>query len=357
MKSTIYLLTGAAGFLGSNICKALITQKKQVRALALQGDPAVKMLPAGIEIVYGDLLDNISLEKFFDVPQQTEIRVIHCASMVTVDPNYNAKVYAVNVEGTQNIIEHCIKSKAAKLVYISSTSAIPELPKGSPIKEVSKFDPNSVVGCYGKSKALATQAVMDAVVNRDLDASIVFPSGICGPNDYANGYYSSFITEYANGEMPAGISGSFNAVDARDLADAIITCTQKGRAGEGYIMGNELVGIGDIFKMVSRLTGCKEVKTILPIPVAKVLSAVMSFVSKLTGKPPMLTSYAIYNLDRNNAFDSKKAAKELGYKTRPFEESINDTILWLAEEGKLKHSEEAKQHCLTPCSNIITNHQ
>lgn len=304
------------------------------------------MIPEGIEIVFGDLLDNTSLEQFFDVPEETEIRVIHCASMVTVDPNYNAKVYAVNVDGTKNIIRHCIENNVAKLVYISSTSAIPELPKGRPIKEVSQYDPDLVVGCYGKSKAMATQAVMAAVAESGLDASIVFPSGICGPNDYANGYYSSFITEYANGEMPAGISGSFNAVDARDLADAIITCTQKGRAGEGYIMGNELVEIGDIFKMVSRLTGCKEVKTILSIPVATILSTLMGAISKVTGKPPMLTSYAIYNLDRNNAFDSGKAVSELGYKTRPFEDSVRDTILWLAKEGRLKNSKAAEQHIL-----------
>ena len=252
MEKTIYLLTGAAGFLGSNISRALIEQGKTVRALVLKGDPARDRVPSGAEIVMGDILDDRSLEEFFTVPNNIETIVIHCASMVTVSPEVNQKEYNINVLGTRNIVDKCIQYNVKKLVYISSTSVIPELPKGQKIREVSSFHPDSVIGYYGKTKAEATQAVLDAIHQRGLDASIVFPTGICGPNDYGNGYFTHFIMDCIKGNMPAGVAGSFNAVDVRDLADGIIACTQKGRQGEGYIMGNCIVGMREMFQIISK---------------------------------------------------------------------------------------------------------
>ncbi|MDF2985968.1 MAG: putative nucleoside-diphosphate-sugar epimerase [Eubacterium sp.] len=343
MKNTIYLLTGAAGYLGSNISRALIRENKKVRTLVLKGDPAIKYVPEEAEIVIGDLLDKKSLKEFFTVPKESEIIVIHCASMVTVSPEPNEKEYNINVNGTKNIIDECIKHNVKKLVYISSTSAIPELEKGRKISEVTSFNPDSVIGYYGKTKAEATQAVMDAVNKRGLDASIVFPSGICGPNDYANGYFTNFIIDCVNGKMPAGVAGSFNAVDVRDLAEGVIACAHNGHKGEGYIMGNCIVGMSEMFQIISKYAGCSEVKTILPIPVAKFLAAIMSVISKINKKPALLTSFAIYNLDRNNEFDFSKAKRELGYKVRPFEETIRDSIAWLAKENKIKLAGVSKE--------------
>lgn len=122
----------------------------------------------------------------------------------------------VNVDGTQNIIQLCLEHKECKkLVYCSSTGAIPELPKGQKIKEVAHFDKDKVVGCYSQSKALATQAVLDAVREKGLNACVVHPSGILGPEDFAVGETTGVVIQIINGEMPAGINGSFNLCDVR----------------------------------------------------------------------------------------------------------------------------------------------
>lgn len=94
---------------------------------------------------------------------------------------------------------------------------------------------------------------------------------------------------------------------------------------------------------ISRYTGCREVKTILPIPVAGFLAAIMSIVGKITKKPALLTSFAIYNLNRNNEFDSRKAEGELGYKVRPFDETIRDTAAWLADESRIEFAGASKE--------------
>lgn len=109
MNKTIYLVTGAAGFLGGTICRQLIDRGEMVRAFVLPNDPAEKFVPGEAEIVRGDLTDMASLEKFFTVPEGYESIVMHIASIVTVNPDYNQKVMDVNVGGTKNIIELCKK--------------------------------------------------------------------------------------------------------------------------------------------------------------------------------------------------------------------------------------------------------
>ncbi|WP_219219211.1 NAD-dependent epimerase/dehydratase family protein [Paenibacillus sp. S150] len=266
--NTLYLVTGVAGNLGSSVAARLLEENKAVRGLVLKGDPAALRVPEEVHVCVGDVTDKESLEPFFSAEQGTEVIVIHCAAIVTVSGDFNQKVYDVNVVGTKNIIAACLRHKVKKFIYVSSISAIPELPHGTPVREVDRYDPDKVVGYYGKTKAMASQAVMDAVQQHGIDASIVFPTGISGPDDYAYGPVASFIIEYVEGKMSAGVSGSFNAVDVRDLADAIVACCEKGRKGEGYILGNECVTMAEMFRLLSSLSGAKEVKLILPAPAA-----------------------------------------------------------------------------------------
>ena len=260
-----YLLTGAAGNLGQNVARELMKKNALVRALVLKGDQTAAHLPAGVEICEGDVLDTESLTRFFAVPEGTEAIVIHMAAIVTTYAEFNQKVYDININGTRNIVELCIRSNVKKLVYISSSSAIPELPKGVAITEVGHFDPELVEGFYAKTKAEATQIVLDAASNRALDASIVFPTALCGPEDYAKGHLTQLLIDSAKGRLPAGVSGGFDAVDVRDLARGVVLCAQKGRRGEGYILGNRFISVKEIFREVHEQTGVKEIKIMLPV--------------------------------------------------------------------------------------------
>lgn len=136
MDNKIYLITGAAGFLGSHVCDILLERGERIRALVLPGDKSAKWLDPKVEIVYGNLCDNSSMEEFFKVPTGVKSYLIHCASMVVVNPEFNHKVMDVNVKGTENIIELCLQHpELQKVVYVSSTGAIPELSKGQAVKE------------------------------------------------------------------------------------------------------------------------------------------------------------------------------------------------------------------------------
>ncbi|MCR5369098.1 MAG: NAD-dependent epimerase/dehydratase family protein [Clostridium sp.] len=249
-ENTIYLVTGAAGFLGSCVCRRLAERGCRVRGLVLPDDPAAKYLPEEVQ-------------KY----------------------------------------------------------------------EVDYFDETKVLGCYSMSKALASQEVLDACHHRGLNACIVHPSGIMGPGDYAAGEITQNLVNIINGELPAGIDGNFNLCDVRDLADGIIAAAEKGRSGECYILANEPVTFRDFCRMVTEESGGKKVIVFLPIFAADMMARMMEAGAKKTGEKPVMTTFSVYNLARNNVFDSGKAKEELGYKTRSYEETIHDQIQWLLAEG------------------------
>ena len=336
----VYLLTGAAGFLGSNICAQLLAEGKKVRALVLPNDKSVKFIPKEVEVVLGDLCDEASLEPFFAVPEGCTSVIIHCASMVTVDPGYSEKLMAVNVGGTRNIITKVLAHpECEKMVYVSSTGAIPERPHGTPITEVSQFtpcDPKKVVGAYSLSKATATQMVLDSVKVMGLKACVVHPSGILGPNDHALGETTRTVLQIIKGEMPMGMQGSFNLCDVRDLAAGTIAAIDKGRVGECYILANEPVTLKEMCEMIQREYTAKKISVYLPLGLADKIAQMLEKQAEKSGKKPLMTTFSVYNLARNNVFDYSKAKRELGYTTRSYQETIHDEVRWMIEEGLIE---------------------
>ena len=336
MSNRMYLVTGAAGFLGSTVLRKLVEREEKVRAFVLDGDKSAQYLPKEVEIVYGDLCSKDDLERFFKVDVETEVIVLHIASIVTVNPNYSQKVMDVNVGGTENILEMCKKHNVKKLVYCSSTGAIPEEEKGT-IRECEgtiPLDPERIKGCYSLSKAIATNLVLKAA-DEGLNACVVHPSGILGPEDFAMGETTKTLVDIINGQMPAGIDGSFNLCDVRDLADGVISAANKGKSGECYILGNEPVSFKDFTKLVSEESGCKQIKFFLPIAAANFLAKILEKKAEKSGEKPLMTTFSVYNLARNNRFDSSKAKKDLGYTTRSYRETIRDEVRWLKETGKI----------------------
>lgn len=327
-----YLLTGASGNLGGSIARELANRGADIRALVLPGDKAVRRIPAGIEIVEGDILNREDLRRFFDVPPGTETIVIHSAGIVSIAWKYVKPVYEVNVQGTQNIVDECIRSRVKRLVYISSVHAIPELPKGSTMREVTAFNPDEIIGFYGKTKAMASKIVMDAVKNDGLDAVLIFPTGLCGPYDYAVGHITQLMMDCLANRLPAGIKGGFDFVDVRDVAAGVVVACEKGVKGEGYILGNRYVPVREILDLVHEQAGVRHVKFMLPIWAARLLVPFFGLYYKIKRRLPVFTRYSIHTLTTNSAYSSDKAKKALGYKTRPFERTIADSLRWIREE-------------------------
>ena len=131
------------------------------------------------------------------------------------------------------------------------------------------------MGWYSKTKAMATQAVLDAVKKEGLNACVVHPSGILGPQDYAVGETTGTIIKIINGEMPIGMGGSFNLCDVRDLAAGCIAAADRGRKGECYILGNEEVTLKKMCELLDKDLHCGTCKFYLPLGLAKLLAKQM----------------------------------------------------------------------------------
>lgn len=156
-----YLITGATGFLGSAVVQLLLAHGCRVLALVKDRDPLIYTLPKHVAVFYGDLTDKESLRDFFAAGGD-DFCVLHCAGLISIASKPDEALYAVNVQGTRNIVDLCREFGASRLIYVSSVHAIPEKPAPETITEPDRFAPDEILGDYGKSKAMATALVLEA---------------------------------------------------------------------------------------------------------------------------------------------------------------------------------------------------
>ena len=326
MKKILYLITGANGHLGSCLVRKLLEDNKNVRGLYLANEN--NHIPDNVEVVMGNVLDKESLVPFFDCAGYDEVNLIHCAAIVSIESKTNPMIYKVNVEGTRNIMDLALENNINKVIYVSSVHALKEEEYPNITKETMDFNPDYVKGQYGKSKAIATNMVLE-YADRGLNVSIVHPSGILGPGDINrnNNSINSLIQMY-EGKIPVSLKGGYDFVDIRDVVEGIISCIEKGRKGECYILSGHYISIKDMLNEARKLNNKKPCNITIPSVLIKLITPIAEFVSiKLLKTKPLLTPYSFYVLQSNALFSNEKAKKELAYTTRDMSDTIRDTVL------------------------------
>ena len=333
MSDAIFIVTGAVGHLGSHIVQELLSQGKQVRALVLPNESCPEFIDKNRYLLReytGNVCDQTTLEPLFNAGPSEELVVIHCAGIVSISNKADQRVYEVNVKGTKNIIEVCKRFSVKRLVYISSVHAIPSLPHGQDMREVSSFDPDTVPGYYDKTKAIATQMVLDAVKD-GLDAVVVHPSGIIGPHGLPTGNMAQLITIHVRGRLPAAIHGGFDFVDVRDVANGVIAAAEKGQSGECYILSNRFVDLREMFDILSKVSARKRLRLYFPLWIVKAVTPFTELYYRLSHKTPIFTRYSLRTLSENGHFSHDKASRDLNYHTRSLQETLFDTAQWIKE--------------------------
>ena len=327
-----YLVTGATGFLGRAVADELVRRRAQVYALVLHDDPYINLLPKEVHTVIGDVCAENSLtDCFADADGRT--CVIHCAGIVSVASRPGPKLYQVNVGGTWRVLRQCMERNVGKMVYVSSVHAIPEKPKGCIIKEDCEFSPGLVDGDYAKSKAVATELVLNAA-ERGLNASIVLPSGIIGPGDIQGGSFTSMAKSFLSGRMPFAVRGGYDFVDVRDVANGILDCSESGEPGKGYILSGHYVTIRRMLQLVGKTAKLKYRPICLPLGLAKLAAPYYERRSLKDRKPLFYTPYSVSVLDSNGRFSHAAASERFAYQPRPMEETLRDMTVWLLEQRR-----------------------
>ena len=339
-ENTIYLVTGAAGHLGSTLCAKLHERGERVRALVLEGEDTSFLARTGAEIFVGNVLDPRSMEEFFSVPKDFGAVVLHCAGIVDIGGAQNPAVEAVNVEGTRNVMQMSRAANARKIVYVCSVHALCDLPKGRVKREVEEFCPDKVDGAYAKSKAEAANMVL-GMAREGLPAVAVFPSGIIGPYCGRGNHLVQLVKNYLNGKLPACVRGGYDFVDVRDVADGILAAADRGRVGESYILSGGYYEIPEMLALLREAAGGRKI-SVVPTWMAKMAAPLSEYIAKKRKRKPLFTAYSLRVLHENGRYSHDKATAELGYRPRELYETLKDTAQWLTETGEVKPK---KQKC------------
>lgn len=336
----IYLITGGFGHLGYNLVSMLLKTGDEIRVF--ENSETNIFAGTGVKLVAGDIRKKEDVERLFEgLSEYDGVFVIHCAGIVSIASKYDRTVYDVNVTGTENIVDASLAHKVSRFVYVSSVHAITEKKSGKLISEIPVYEPDKVFGLYAKTKAEASNYVLEAS-RRGLNASVVNPSGIIGPGDRKIGHTTRLIVDYLRKRLISGVRGGYDFVDVRDVCDGIIRCLENGSSGESYILSGRYVSVKELLDTLHELTGQKKIRSYLPMWFIKPLAPLAETYYKLMGTKPLFTRYSLYTLRSNGAFSHEKASKELGYLPRDFIETLRDTVLWLEKNRIVPAKHRAK---------------
>jgi dihydroflavonol-4-reductase len=327
------LVTGATGYLGVDLVQALLGQGRQVRALARSDAGAARLAATGAEIVRGDVTEPDSLPPAFAGVR----RVFHLAGVVGHRARDDERLRAVNVDGARNVLGACRSAGVERVVFTSSVAAMgPAATPGHPRDEGAWMldgDDGRPDFRYARTKAAGEQVALDAAAG-GLEVVVVNPGFVIGPGD-VHRVSSWAIEEYLRGNLRFTIDGGLSYVDGRDVVAGHLLAEERGQSGQRYILTNEEGNLShhDFFARVGRVTGTPRRQLHLPkgvlLPLLRAGTAVRL--------PLPLDADELASSSRWWFYTAAKARSELGFETRPLDDTIRDTADWLTADGYHRH--------------------
>ncbi len=320
------LVTGATGFVGAAVVRALIKTGVEVRVLARRDSDFSNLQPFKIDGAYGDLRDKESLRKALAGCGQ----LYHVAAHYALWARNPAIFYDVNVTGTKNLMEAARDVGTERIVYCSTIGAIGLPPGGGLGTEDTPVSLEQMAGHYKRSKYLAEQEVL-TLAKQGLPVVIVNPSAPVGEGDVKPTPTGQMIVEFMKGRMPAYIETGMNIVDVDDVAAGHLLAMQKGRIGERYILGTKNLMLRDIFEILSRLTGVPMPSVKLPRELILPLAYLNLAFSWATGIPPRIPLEGVKMAKYKMHYDCSKAIRELGIPQTPPEVALEKAVRWFRD--------------------------
>jgi len=320
------LVTGATGFIGGAVVRALVHRGIDVRVLARTGADLQNLQGLTVERVEGDLRDQASLRKSLAGCGQ----LYHVAAHYALWAKDPAIFYDVNVTGTKTLLEAAREVGTERIVYCSTIGAIGIPPEGGLGTEETPVSLEQMAGHYKRSKYLAEQEVL-TLAKAGLPVVIVNPSAPVGASDVKPTPTGQVIVDFMKGRMPAYIETGMNIVDVDDVAAGHLLAMEKGRIGERYILGNANLMLREVFEILSRLTGINAPSIKLPRLAILPLAYLNLWVANITGQPPRIPLEGVKMAKYNMHYDCSKAIRELGIPQTPPEVALEKAVRWFRD--------------------------
>lgn len=321
-------VTGATGFLGSNLARELDRQGWSTTVLARPTSSLEDIDDLNLEIREGDIVDVDSLLNA--IPRGVDA-VFHVAASTNVWAGNNDEQDRINIDGTRNVIEAAIAADARRLIHTSSFTTWGF--QNTVLTEHSPRSRDSDWINYVRTKRIAEDLVKEAVRAGTLDAVILNPGHILGPGDRHN--WSRMVQMVATDSLPGVPPGGGAFADVREVAKAHVAAFHQGECGEHYLLGGEDVSFAEVLSIVGELLGKDVPDKTTPAWVLRTVAHFHAAVASVTRKPPKITPESAIMICRHVRCDSTRAQTVLGYRQTPIRPLVEDTVNWMRRAGLL----------------------
>ena len=314
------LVTGATGFIGSHLIQLLAARGDELHAVVRGESPPPALAELSVQTHRADVLDRRSIRR----AMRGIDRVFHLAGTTNLSGPRDA-IIAVNVEGTRIVLEEALRAEVERVVYTSSVAAIGPAPGDGTADESNVWDAGRYAIPYLDSKHEA-EAVALRLIGRGLPVVIVNPAHVLGAGDPGRSS-TVLVRRFLRRQIPAYVDGTLNIVGVEDVARGHVLADERGRIGERYIFGNRNFTFDRLFADLGRLSGVEPPAVKLPVGVALLFASAAAQLPGLSMPSPNEVRAASLHWAVRNG----KAKRELGWKTSPHEDCLEETISWYRE--------------------------
>ena len=326
----VVAVTGATGHIGANLVRALLKEGRTVRALVHKNHRAIDGLD--VEIVEADVTEPNSLNQAFSGADV----VYHLAAVISLSMSDWPTVEAVNVIGTRNVVQACLDCGVHRLIHFSSIHALVQEPMATPVDELRPLVDSQGCPPYDRSKAASEREIRQGI-ERGLDAVVLNPTAVIGPNDFQLSHFGEVLLAMARGKLPALVEGGFNWVDVRDVVDGALRAQEQAPPGAKYLLSGNWATVRKLAELTEEILGIPSPRFICPTWLARSSAPVVTAFNRLIQNRQLYTSVSIRALSNcNHNISHEKATRELNYHPRPLHDTLADTFRWFAEAGLLK---------------------
>ncbi|HEY1958171.1 MAG TPA: NAD-dependent epimerase/dehydratase family protein [Polyangiaceae bacterium] len=319
---SVAAVTGASGFIGSAVVRALLARGRAVRALVEPGADRRNLEGLEVDVRECDVTDEASLRRGLEGARS----LFHLAAIYklwTPDPE---PLFRVNVEGTTAVLLAAMAARVERVVMTSSIMAV-----GLGGDEDKKFDLFDLAGTYTLTKYVSERVAL-RFARAGLPLVVVNPGMPFGPRDRAPTPTGQVVLRFLKREVPALGAGSLSVVDVDDCAEGHVLAEEKGRVGERYILTGHDVTLRDLAERIGRIANVKVPKIALPKALGLRAAAAMEAVARRSGKEPLVTyKEAVFTASAPH-FSNEKAVRELGFRVRPLDETLARAIDYFRAE-------------------------
>jgi dihydroflavonol-4-reductase len=330
------LVTGAAGFLGSHVARQLVARGHTVRVLMRPSSSNRAISDLSLEYVTGDLRDVGSLERAMKGVEQ----VFHVAADYRLWAKKPQDIYDSNVGGTKNLLSAAKQAGVSQLIYTSTVATIavdrPKLPD-----EFTDAKLAEMIGHYKRSKWMAEQEVLREA-KEGAPILVAMPTTPVGPWDWKPTPTGKIILDFLNGKMPGYVDTGLNFVGVEDCAAGHLLVSEKGTAGERYLLGAENLTLKALLDLLAEITGLSAPSMKIPHGMALGVAYVESAFSRLVGKQPAIPVEAVKIAQHRMFVDASRAQRELGFNPGPVKSALERAAQWYVANGYVKAGRKKK---------------